>query len=44
MEQNRDGDMLAAKGDCKAPPTRDLNKRWCGRQTVDDWVGVGNFF
>jgi len=27
------GEMLAAKRDCNAPPTRDLNIWFCGRQT-----------
>jgi len=43
-----DGDMQAAKRDCKAPPTRDRNIRLCGRQTdlsvMAVRVDVPNFF
>jgi len=40
--------MQAAKLDCNAPPTSDLNIRLCGRHTdlsvMEDGVGVANFF
>jgi len=42
------GDMEAARRDCNAPPTRDLNICLCGRQTGSSVmgvrVGVANFF
>jgi len=42
-----DGDKQAAKQDCNAPPTCDLNIWLCGGQTVlsimGSTVGVANF-
>jgi len=35
-----EGDMQAAKRDCNAPPTRDLNIWLCGRQTDLSAMGV----